>query len=166
MPFSTHADAFLQPGVVERAGRSWYHHHVRSTNRSGFNLLEVVIGVLIFATVMIGLTGVWVAHARSVAKSRYHLLATHLAEQLMETCIAQGWSVQPIRMSDNTRVKMKSTINGVELETEFRYEVLVTTEKPTPGQIGIKKARVRVYWDDDTGKDRKVSLTTLIFWQN
>lgn len=134
--------------------------------RRGFNLLEVILAVVIFSTATVGLTGVWMMHARSVAKSRNIMIATHLAEQLMETCVAQGWEVQPVPQSDATRIMMKMVLNSVPLETEFRYEVTVRTENPTNVKIGIKHVKVRVYWDDDTGKDRRVFLETLVYWQN
>jgi Tfp pilus assembly protein PilV len=134
--------------------------------RAGFNLLEVIIGVFIFATATVGLTGVWLMHARLITKSRNVVIATHLAEQLMETCLTQGWQVQPIPLSDENKIHMKMVLNSVHSESEYRYEVRVKEEKPTASKIGIKHVKVRVYWNDDTGKDRRVSLETLVYWQN
>lgn len=63
---------------------------MRQTRR-GHNLLEVIIAVFIFLTVLVLLMSVWGLYHKALTKSKDRLVASNLAVSLIERHIAMGY---------------------------------------------------------------------------
>ena len=126
-------------------------------------MLEMIIAVTIFAGIVVALMGVWAMHARAVAHSRGTLMATHLAERLVEEALSEGWMVSPKQSDFTTRYTAESLINGQKTTTVFDWtrEVL---PRSTPDGGRYKLLRVKVTWEEG-GKNREVDLDTVVTWQ-
>lgn len=59
--------------------------------RSGHNLLEVLVAAGIFVLIAVGLSGVWVMYGQAMAKSGEYTAANHLARGVNEGLIANGY---------------------------------------------------------------------------
>lgn len=86
-------------------------------NRRGFNLLEVMIAAFLFSVVAVAFLGVWGQQVRGLEKSRHVLVATFLAEELIEESMAGGYP------------RAKLTKPGEEPETQ---EIIMATETRSP----------------------------------
>jgi Tfp pilus assembly protein PilV len=130
----------------------------------GLSMLEMIFAVTLFATIVVALMGVWAMHARAVGRARNTLLASHLGEKVMETCLAQGWQVQPVAPSDSTTIEMTCLINDQTVITDFQYSVEVN-DLGDGSDVGLKQVVVRVDWTEPDGQKREVHLETVVFWQ-
>ena len=130
---------------------------------AGFNLLEVVIGAFLFSTIAVAFLGVWGMQARGLEKSRHNLVATMLAEQMVEEAMAAGY--ERAKDQEPTPIKM---------ETEFRDKtgawsvipVEYTTEQTVapigdPDEDKLKLVTVKVTWEDSTRNGEVVLVTYL-----
>lgn len=128
--------------------------------RGGFNLLEVVFATFMFSFVAIVFTGVWGQHMRAMEKSRHFLVASHLAESLLERKIGAGYHVVRPGVEDldlNMKTKIKSgVVNAV-------YHSTVTVTDIGGSEDNKRSVLVRVYWDEnDTTKAGEVILETVL----
>lgn len=123
----------------------------------------MIFAVTIFAGIVVALMGVWAMHARAVAHSRGTLMATHLAEKLMEEALSEGWMVNSMQSNFTSRYNAQTWINGQHTTTSFDWsrEVIPRT---TPDGGRYKLLRVRVTWEEG-GKNREVDLDTVVTWQ-
>ncbi len=132
--------------------------------------MEILIGSWIFCTVVCSLLSVWTTHASMLSKSRNMLIASHLAEQLMEQCISQGWDVVPIPASPSTQFREVFTINGQSYTVIFQYSIEVKTNPPPqpPGPdkppVGTKNILVTVSWNDSQTQVKQVQMETRVYW--
>ena len=136
-------------------------------SRSGFNLLEVVIGAFLFSTIAVAFLGVWGMQARGLEKSRHSLVATMLAEQMVEEAMAEGYERAKITEGD-------PETGEIEMATESRSKsgewstipVRYTTEKTVtvigdPDEDKLKLVTVKVNWEDTTKTGEVVLVTYL-----
>jgi len=123
----------------------------------GFNLLEVAIAGFIFATVSVAFMGVWGMQVRAVEKSRHSLVATMLAEDLVEQAMEDGFERTRVTKPDD------KPLPPISIETESRNpqgEWVVINAEYQPEvritEIGgpkdrLRKVEVTVNWRDSTG---------------
>jgi Tfp pilus assembly protein PilV len=52
--------------------------------KRGFSLLEVLLGGILFASLVVFFAGIWGLHARTVGHSRARIIATFIAAQQLE----------------------------------------------------------------------------------
>ena len=133
----------------------------------GFNLLEVSIAAFIFATVAIALLGVWAMQVRRLEKSRHHLVATMLAEAMVEQTMDDGYERTQVTKPD------EPVEAPVEMETEAKsptgawskipvtYQTSKTVEELGGKGDKLKKVVVEVTWEDSSGGG-KISLITYL----
>lgn len=133
--------------------------------QSGFNLLEVAMAGFIFSVISISFLGVWGMQVRGVEKSRHNLVASMLAEEIIEEAMASGYERTPLTAEnedlddDGEPDPLRSEIT---METEMRdaqgvwntIPVLYRTEQVV-NEIGtdtdkLKQVIVKVTWDDST----------------
>lgn len=137
----------------------------------GFNLLEVTIAAFIFSVVSISFIGVWGQQVRALEKSRHVLVATFLAEELIEESMAKGYEQSklteedegpeeiPIVLTHETR-----DLSDPEKWNEMEVEYTATREIRTfldPDVDKLKQVIVRVTWEDTT-KTGEVVLETFL----
>jgi hypothetical protein len=133
--------------------------------RRGHNMLEMMIACFIFVTIATALTGVWISLAKDQGLASSRLVAQHLAEQVMEECIAAGYKNVDSLMGPRPNITMNETDRG-NVQT-FTYGVVVTVY-PTgagavvadPGQTW-KVVTVKVFWRDAHG-DSHIEFKTLL----
>jgi Tfp pilus assembly protein PilV len=123
----------------------------------GFNLLEVAIAGFIFATISVAFMGVWGMQVRAVEKSRHSLVATMLAEELIEQAMDDGFERTALSKPDD------KPLDTIEMETEHRgpggnWSTIPVTYYPERAvtDIGtdedrLKKVEVTVKWEDSSG---------------
>lgn len=134
--------------------------------RRGFNLLEVILAGFIFATITASMVGVWITYAKATSKGRSLLVATHLAERVMEQQLALGWSAVSLdRDEEERRFVVTQSVDGAESRIAYYYWVDVEDLSDTsdPLNLGLKKIVVTVEWQSPEGS-RTVSCESLVYW--
>lgn len=138
---------------------------------SGFNLLEVIIASFIFSVVSIAFLGVWGQQVRAMEKSRHVMVATFLAEQLVEETMAGGY--QQAKLTDPsegaeakpiTMITMTKNHSNPDQWDEIEVTYNTTREVLVYGDPKIDKLKqviVRVTWEDST-KTGEVVLETFL----
>ena len=134
---------------------------------SGFNLLEVVIGAFLFSTISIAFLGVWGMQARGLEKSRHSLVATMLAEQMVEEAMTEGYERAKVTEGE-------PETDTIDMATESRdrtgewseIKVTYSTEKTVsvigdPDDDKLKLVTVKVRWEDTTRNGEVVLVTYL-----
>ncbi len=143
----------------------------RKNPRRGVNLLEVIVAAFIFSAVSVAFLGVWGQQVRALEKSRHVMVATFLAEQLIEETMAGGYpqakltdpsegpELKPIVMTTETR-------NPSNPDQWDEIEVTYTTSREIrqyldPSDDKLKQVIVKVSWEDTT-KTGEVVLETFL----
>lgn len=136
--------------------------------QSGFNLLEVVIAAFLFSTIAVAFLGVWGMQARGLEKARHNLVATMLAEELVEETMAEGYELTRV-----TEGEPEPKIINMETESKapdgsWSVIPVTYTSTRTVEVIGdlddddkLKMVTVRVTWEDTT-KNGEVVLVTYL----
>lgn len=137
----------------------------------GFNLLEVVIAAFIFSVVSISFVGVWGQQVRALEKSRHVMVATFLAEELIEESMSQGYErskdsvtageieADDILMTTETRnPRNPEQWDSVEVKYHYTREIKLIGD---PDDDKLKQVIVRVSWVDTT-KTGEVVLETYL----
>lgn len=127
----------------------------------------MAIAGFIFATVTVAFLGVWGMQVRRLEKSRHHLVATMLAEALVETAMEDGFERTPETDPDEIEpqpVTMETEIKSPMGEWSVIPVVYQTTKVvKTIGEKDdkLKKVEVTVTWEDSAGGG-KISLVTYL----
>ena len=144
--------------------------------KTGFNLLEVMIASFIFSVVSVAFLGVWGMQARALEKSRHSLVASMLAEQLVEDAMNDGFERTPSTRDRDAPVgddlpilediEMKHELRdptGVDKwgEISVKYHTEVSVVEFGDEDDKLKKVIVTVRWDDTT-KVGKIVLVTYL----
>lgn len=132
----------------------------------GFNLLEVVIASFIFSVSTIAFLGVWGMQARSIEKSRHKLVATLLAESLVEAVMQEGYEATAVSTLpvDIEELPMETEIKdpqGNWHTTTVIYEYTTTVTEIGGDDDRLKKVDISVTWEDST-KNGEVKLVTYL----
>lgn len=129
--------------------------------RRGMNLLEMMIAITLFGGVVISLMGVWVIHTRAIEKSQDTLVASNIAEAVMEDQQGLAFKTEPI---PKTLIQVKRIINDVEVPVDYYYEVeVVDTSGPTGPDL--KEVTVKVTWTE-AGETKETRLVSYVYWQS
>ncbi|MEW6282409.1 MAG: type II secretion system protein [Candidatus Eremiobacterota bacterium] len=110
--------------------------------RRAFSLLEVVVAVMIYATVAVLLIGMWVTHHRALHKARMTLIAGYVAQQEMEKL--RSLDLASIVPSSGD-VRINSIIRGVPQSAKFHHEVVTSNEGVNGTMTSV---RVEVSWQE------------------
>lgn len=121
----------------------------------GFNLLEVVIASFLFSVVAVAFLGVWGMQVRAMEKSRHNLVATMLAEEIIEEIMSAGYELTPLTEGEPKLgfVDMEMEHRGANGEwatITSRYESEVTVTEIGTGDDRLKQVTVKVTWDDSS----------------
>ncbi len=125
-----------------------------SGRRRGLTLLEVIIAAFVFLLFVVFTSGLWIAYSRSVAKSRNHLVATHLGRTVLENAVDLGYN--SVQSSGPLTLNMQLETDGVVHDVPFEYSLNVSQQAP-----GLKRVQVLVTYTYQ-GKTTEVDLETLI----
>jgi hypothetical protein len=103
-------------------------------------LLEIILGIGIFATIWLLAFGIFTTTRMSVLQSKNHLQATNLARQVMEQALGQPY---PTSALGDTFWTLHSTHNDVEVSQVYIYRVEVTDLNPPDP---LQSVMVKVRW--------------------
>lgn len=139
-------------------------------------MLEVTIAAFIFSIVSISFLGVWGQQVRSLEKSRHLMVATFLAEELIEESMTDGYERTRLTEPATGLVEVPITIvtefrspDDPEEWDEIPVTYITTREVKTyvppgstdPDDEKVKQVIVRVKWQDTT-KTGEVVLETFL----
>ncbi len=135
-------------------------------NNKGHSLLEAVLAAMLFSIVTVLLMGVWDMQFRAMSKSKEMVVASYLAERVMEDCVAAGYQVmageddyEPLYQVP-VELRVRSRTRAGEKETV--YLATATTERhvnfPSDPQIFVT---VKVAYTDSTGPNSVTYTTSL-----
>lgn len=124
----------------------------------GFSLLEILLGSVLFATVLVYLAGIWGVHARVIGHTRDRMVANFIAGQQMENCITAGFRSVNLMMGPPIPETITTTINGESQEVTY-YCTVQVAKHPTPALAEtMKVVTVRVSFDEQSKIGGKVEV--------
>ncbi len=130
--------------------RFWRLGEWRET-QAGFNLLEVLLGAMLFASVFAGLAASWMYHEQSLKKFRNRNAARHLLQQEMERITAQRYGNLENAI-DNRTLWLAREIDGQEIRQEF----LVSNQVVENADETLKDVVVTLEFDEKNETKRLV----------
>ena len=138
---------------------------MRRRRRSAFSLLEVLLGSILFASIVIFLANIWGLHARTVGNNRSRMVATFIAGQQLEDCIVAGYrGVQVKALQEPGEQIVRIRTRNQTREIRYRYQV-EAEEHPDPKLKGrLIVAIVKVSYPDESklGGKSEVVYRTLV----
>ncbi len=126
----------------------------------GFTLLEVIVALMIIATVMVSLISLTVQNIQLHEAARENTIAYLVAKEYMEKLIAQQTIDENMKIDDE---EIKDKYPQVEVETKVED---IGTEDVAwaaflPENTEVKILKVIVHWKEETGT-RDYSLVTYV----
>ena len=133
--------------------------------RVGFSLLEIIMGCMLFSTILIYLASIWGLHARTIGATRSRMVATFIAGQEVENCITVGYSgVDALAELQWQYQTVTTTIRGVQESVQYAYKIETRPAINPEIQGQLKVVRVRVIFPEGSGLGNKkeIDYDTLI----
>lgn len=133
--------------------------------RKGFSLLEILLGCIIFSSIVVLACVSWGLHARTVGHTRARSMATFIAGQEIENCITLGFrGVDTLRTGSLRQQEMTSIFNGVRHTNIFNCIIYSADPAQADLRGKLKLVTVRVTYDEGTemGGKREVVYQTYI----
>lgn len=126
------------------------------------NLLEITLAMVLFSTVVVFISSIWTTHARIIGKSRARMVATFLAEQLLEDCINRGYfDCENIQTPGN--FTMSSWMRGKQIDIDYEYDVTISEHPAYLNKLKIVKVRVKFPGEDEEDSSyREVVYETMV----
>ncbi len=117
------------------------------------------MAAFLFSVVSVGFAQVWVYHTRSIEKTRHFLVASHLAESLIERKMALGYSGTELGVEEDFTI-MNTRQRGKDIEV--RYDWTVTIEEIGGAEDKKRSVVVLVNWKDSTNDQGEIRLETIV----
>ncbi len=133
--------------------------------KRGFSLMEILLGSVIFATVIVYLAAIWGMHARTIGHARTRMLATFIAQQQIEYCLTLGYSGVDLQASLNWQKQtVTTTIKGVAQSVDYEYKIETQphTDPLLAGRLKVVKVRVKFAEDSKLGGKSEIVYDTLV----
>jgi hypothetical protein len=122
---------------------------LRRRTTGGHNLLEAILAGIIFATVCVGLMGIWQMQFQAMLKSKETAVASFLAEKIMEECVAAGFDgVDEIYKTPGEVIQVRCRTKAG--ESNASYTITVVRDEPA-ALVNQKTVVVTVGFSDSTG---------------
>ncbi len=133
---------------------------IMSSKSRGFTLLEVIVALMIIATVMVSLISLSIQNIQLHEAARENTIAYMIAEEYMEKLITQQTVDENFKVDDE---EIKENYPNVEVET--KVEDIGTQDAAwaafLPENTEVKILKVIVHWKDENG-ERTYPLETYI----
>ncbi|MBI3927885.1 MAG: hypothetical protein HY319_20255 [Armatimonadetes bacterium] len=126
--------------------------------RRGYNMLEAVLAVFLFSIVVVFMMSLWAYYARSIEKSRNHMVATHLGERALSETIARGY----LGAESAGPYTIDVEVTNGDVTSRIPYEWVVEVSEV---EDGLKSILVRV-WYPHQDERREVRFESLLFASN
>jgi Tfp pilus assembly protein PilV len=133
--------------------------------KRGFSLLEVLLGSILFSSIVIFMANIWGIHARVAGHSRTRVVASFIASQRIETCITMGFhGVDVLAEAGRETQTMHTTIRGVTRQDQYHHNVTVQQHDDPALRGRVKVVTVTVEFEDssDVGNNSEVVYRTII----
>lgn len=132
----------------------------------GLNLIELLIGLSIFATCFIMIMGIFPTGVKAVQQGKNVLLATHIAEQQMEYIKSLDFASVTSSNLQAATVNMTSVVQNITQNLSFDVSYSITY--PLNGHNDLKAVRVQVswlegLWSGNQPVPRTVNVETIIY---
>ena len=114
----------------------------------GLTLLEVVVGIVLLASLVAGVLMATAAHQRKILFARQKIQASYFADQLM-TRWSQSQSGVPL------------TGSGVEYDSDFIWQVNVVGSRALCG-VPVHVVRLRIYQPSGVGAQSLFSMDVVV----
>lgn len=134
---------------------------------AGFSILEVLLGCILFASLVVFMANIWGVHARITAHSRTRVVASFIASQRIEDCITAGFD-GVVALADpevNPQVQtMLTTVRGESRLDTYETTVAVSAhDNPTlRGRVRVVSVRVTFEDQSNIGNKSEVVYRTFI----
>lgn len=128
----------------------------------GFNLLEMIIAAMVFLTIVVALLGVWAQNAQMLQRDSNHLMASVIAQNVMESQLSLGFKAEPIAETD---FDVTHFVDGKAAVAHFTYRVDVTDTSVGPNDVALKQCLVTVTWEEN-GNAKTLQLESMLGWQS
>jgi hypothetical protein len=140
---------------------------------SGLTLLELILALFLFASIVPLFAGIWTLHHRSVKKNIGVIAGNHICHLVLEQTMAVGYdgvnALSETPLADRTMSLATTTIDNsgsvpVEREVSKDYVWSITVETPAEEptlMAGEKLITVDVTWEDER-KVGRAQLSTLL----
>ncbi len=130
------------------------------SRNKGFTLLEVIVALMIIATVMVSLISLTIQNIQLHEAARENTISYMVAEEYMENLVAQQTIDENMKIEDE---EIKDKYPNIEVETKVED---IGTEDVAwaaflPENTEVKILKVIVHWKEETGT-RDYSLVTYI----
>lgn len=125
----------------------------QSRSDTGFTLIEVMISIVVLSIAVLGFSAMTLGTIRGLSFSDRMTTATTLAQTQME---ALNNAPYDNVIADNYPPEDFGAIAGYET---FRRTVTIADATP---EVNTKTVTVNVWWRDDAGTPRNVTLSTLL----
>lgn len=133
--------------------------------RLGFSLLEVLLGSILFSSIVIFMANIWGVHARIVGHNRTRMVASFIASQRVETCITMGFNgVDVLAQERRATQEMHTTVHGQTRKDLYFHNVTVQ-EHDDPvlrGRVKVVTVTVEFENQSDIGNRSEVVYRTII----
>ena len=129
-------------------------------NRKGMTLVEILVGMTIFAIGLLGLSHVMFQVMHSNLRSKHTVIATNLAHQRMEQ-IMSAVRYDSITEAGFPDEDFGQVDFGNEAYTKFSRVVAIADSLNSLGNSVLKEITVRVEWNE-MGKTRNVEIRSSI----
>jgi prepilin-type N-terminal cleavage/methylation domain-containing protein len=133
---------------------------IANKNNRGMTLVEIMVGMTVFAVGLLGLSRVLFSVMHSNLTSKNTVIATNLAHQRMEQ-ISGSLRYSAITSSNFPSEDYSEIGGGAEEYAHFRRTVAIDDSLNAVGNSVIKEVTVRVEWRDRGGV-RNVELKSCI----
>lgn len=134
--------------------------------KSGFSLLEIILGCMLFSTILVYLASIWGLHARTIGQSRSRMVATFIAGQEVENCITAGYSgVDSMAQLQWQYQTITTTIRGIPESIQYAYKIETQPCNDPEIKGQLKAVRVRVVFPESSGQAgnlKEIDYDTLI----
>lgn len=124
----------------------------------GHSLLEAILAAVLFSIVAVFLMGIWEMQFRGMLKSKETVVASFLAERVMEECVAAGFDRVELLYPEKVELQVRSRTRAGERTASYSASVRVT---PHPSDVEQKFVSVTVTFRDSTGES-KVAYHTAV----
>ena len=113
-----------------------------------FTLLELMLAMLLFATVVVFMATIWAQHAHIIGKSRNRMVSSFVAEQKTEEWIGKGWanafSSSKVAAENQGAINVTTVMRGQEITIPYKFRI-ACFDHPDPGlapMVGILQVTV------------------------
>ena len=119
--------------------------------RSGFSLLELLLAMVLFATIVVFMATLWGQHAHIIGKARNRMTAAFIAEQVTEQYITLGYkaAISSAISTPTGTFNVTTVMRGQPIVTPYNYTVHVAPANPSGPNPLTAIVKVMVYFPDE-----------------